>query len=84
MYGIGYADFACYFESEDNGKNFFPAGFIVDKGDFTIDRDEIEKGGEVFEEHIEKKDLKYIILITKVKITGLFMHMKQHRILSIV
>lgn len=44
VFGIGYSDFSCYFESEDGSKGFFPAGFIVDGGDVVISEDVVAQG----------------------------------------
>ena len=47
LYGIGYSDFSCYFESDDGSKGFFPAGFLVAGGEYSIPEIEAENGIEI-------------------------------------
>ncbi len=54
IYGIGYTDFDSYFES-DNGKGFFPAGFIPLIGESDIPEDDIESGLEIID--IDQMDI---------------------------
>ncbi len=47
IYGIGYTDYDCYFESETPGEGFFPAGFIGLIGEEGIDKSRTDNGVEI-------------------------------------
>ena len=47
VYGIGYTDYDCYFETETPGEGFFPAGFIGLIGEEGIDKSRIDNGLEI-------------------------------------
>ena len=60
VHGIGYSDFGSYFESEDGGKNFFPAGFLVDKDGGTISEEDIDKGLEIYNLDYEDENYGFV------------------------
>lgn len=47
LYGIGYSDFASYFETVDGRKGYFPAGFLIDGKNVSIPDSELERGLEI-------------------------------------
>ncbi len=60
VHGIGYSDFGSYFESDNGGKNFFPAGFLVDKDAGIIPGEDIDKGLEIFNLDYEDENYGFV------------------------
>ena len=60
VYGIGYTDYAERYDSDD-GKIFFPAGFIALIGEPEIPKSEIENGLEIFDLECEDDEHGFVL-----------------------
>lgn len=61
VYGIGYSDFSCYFETIEGDKGFFPAGFLISEGDLFISEEEINNGLEITNLDFDSDDFGFVL-----------------------
>ena len=60
IYGIGYSDLSCYFESMDKTKGYFPAGFISFDENTIVSEDDLETGLEIKNLSYQNDDFSFV------------------------
>ncbi len=62
VFGIGYSDFACFFEDEEGQAGYFPAGFLANPGECSISDDDRENV--LIVNNLDYDDAKYGFVLT--------------------